>query len=193
VQRIHQEDACQALGRDPEGHAGRGKYEAYGGPALRDVAGVLGAWAGDRAAQLDRLASAVTFTVVIGNSDAHAKNLSFLHTVPGTIELAPLYDTVPTMMWPKLLTRAAMTINARRDLGLVTLDDVATEASRWGHDRARARRVAVETAERVQAAINDNVVDSGSKLGRLVADRARRLLDLAARPSDSTIDAGNSG
>lgn len=188
VERIHQEDACQALGRDPEPNGGRGKYEAYGGPALRDVAGLLGAWADDRAAQLDRLVSTTAFTVLIGNSDAHAKNVSLLHTAPGTIELAPLYDTVPTVLWPKLPTRAAMTINARRDLGLVTLDDVAAEASRWGHDSERARRVAVDTAVRVKAAVEDGVIDPGTPLGEFIAERVRRLLDLAARPADSIMD-----
>lgn len=34
VVRLHQEDSCQALGRDPEADRGRGKYEASGGPRL---------------------------------------------------------------------------------------------------------------------------------------------------------------
>jgi hypothetical protein len=52
----------------------------------------------------------VTFTVAIRNADAPGKNLSLLHPAPGIVSLAPLYDTVPTVMWRKLPARAAMWI-----------------------------------------------------------------------------------
>jgi serine/threonine-protein kinase HipA len=41
VKRIHQEDVCQALARDPDAARGRGKYEKYGGPSLMEVAELL--------------------------------------------------------------------------------------------------------------------------------------------------------
>src|SRR5581483_9097662 len=44
VARIHQEDVCQALARDPEAARGRGKYERFGGPSLVEVAGLLESW-----------------------------------------------------------------------------------------------------------------------------------------------------
>jgi drug/metabolite transporter (DMT)-like permease len=51
------------------------------------------------------------FTVVIGDADAHGKNVSLLHPTPGRISLAPLYDTVPTALWPSLRPTAAMLVN----------------------------------------------------------------------------------
>lgn len=47
VTRVHQEDACQALDRDPQAARGRGKYEAAGGPSLREVAALLDRFAAD--------------------------------------------------------------------------------------------------------------------------------------------------
>jgi hypothetical protein len=90
----------------------------------------------------------VTFTVVIGNADAHGKNLSLLHPTAGMVTLAPLYDTVPTAMWPRLGDRAAMTINSKSALAAVTLDDIVAEAARWSLDRPRRRNRCCRSAPR---------------------------------------------
>ena len=44
---------------------------------------------------LDALAGAMVFTVLIGNADAHAKNLSLLLDPPGTVRLAPCTTPCP--------------------------------------------------------------------------------------------------
>lgn len=158
VVRVHQEDGCQALGRDPEANRGRSRYEAAGGPSLTEIATRLDRWAADPLTELTRLVRVVTFTVAIGNADAHGKNLSLLHPAPGVVSLAPLYDTVPTVMWPKLPTCAAMRINARTTLATVTLDDIVAEASRWKLSAATARAAAVNTAEGLLAALDTTAV-----------------------------------
>lgn len=130
VHLIHQEDASQALDRDPGAARGKGKYEAAGGPALIELAGLLDRFAAHPLAELRRLVAAATFTVRIGYADAHRKNLSLLHEPPGVVRLAPLYDTVPTALSPNLPRRAAMTINNRGYLADVTIADIAAEATR---------------------------------------------------------------
>lgn len=175
VVRVHQEDACQALGRDPEANRGKGKYENDGGPSLVEIARVLGQWAARPDAEMERLVAAATFTVVIGNADAHGKNLSIVHPTPGEISLAPLYDTVPTALWSKLPDRAAMSINAKTALSAVTLDDIAAEAARWPFPAPRARTTAAETTERLLEALDDHEVPA--TLEQMIRDRARKLLD----------------
>ncbi|MEX2289769.1 MAG: HipA domain-containing protein [Mycobacteriales bacterium] len=141
--RVHQEDACQATGTDPDGARGRAKYEQHGGPTLKTIAGLLDAWGGNE--QMWALLDQVVLTVVIGNADAHAKNIALLHRAPGQVELSPAYDTVPTVLWPRIGTRAALSIGGCVDLPAVTVDDLVGEASRWGLSattaRARVRRV----------------------------------------------------
>ncbi|CAB4725644.1 unannotated protein [freshwater metagenome] len=83
---------------NPQSDQGRGKYERYGGPGLAKVAALLDRNALAPTRELTRLVQAVAFTVIIGNADAHAKNLSLLHAEPGVVELGPLYDTVPTAL-----------------------------------------------------------------------------------------------
>ena len=177
VHRIHQEDLLQAVGKDPADQHGRIKYQEHGGPGFRDIAALLLERAADPDAELHKLAGALAFTVLIGNSDAHAKNLSLLLDPPGTLRLAPLYDTVPTMLFPKLRVRCAMWVGGVYR----SLEDVTREAM----VRELAGRHAWKIPERRAAALIDewvhtivSVADDTTPTGRYVRHRAagiRRL------------------
>lgn len=176
VRRIHQEDFCQALAVDPRENRGRAKYERAGGPSLRQAAQLLDTYAADPAAELDRLSAAVVFTVLIGNADAHGKNLSLLHPDPERVSLAPLYDTVPTMLWPRLRSEAAMAIGGQPMLPDVGIADVIREAIRWPHPAERVARTAAETIETVLAAIGEELIPPDSEVAKLVRQRGESLL-----------------
>lgn len=181
VRRVHQEDLCQALGINPRDNRGRAKYERAGGPSLRQAAGLLDAYAADPQTELDHLAAAVAFTVLIGNADAHGKNLALLHSDPENVSLAPLYDTVPTVLWSRLRTEAAMAIGGQPMLPDVGLADIVREATRWPHPPERVERVATETIEAVLAAIEKEAIPPGSEVAKLVMKRGKRLLAKAPR------------
>jgi serine/threonine-protein kinase HipA len=174
VERIHQEDLCQALARSPDVARGRGKYQEAGGPSLREAAQLLDRYAARPQEQLDRLLAAVTFTVLIGNADAHGKNIALLHPTAETVELAPLYDTVPTALWPKLRRRGAMSIGGRWELDSIGIEHLLDEAASWRHDRGHARRIVTGTTERLRAAATE--LGSESAVRRYVTARAQRLL-----------------
>ena len=150
--RIHQEDACQALDRDPQAARGHGKYEDSGGPALRELAGLLDRYAELPIEELVQLVRVVTFTVIIGNSDAHGKNLALVHPTPGRIRLAPLYDTVPTAMWSQLRSRAAMTVDRMQTMSQITLENIQAEANAWRLDARRALGAATSVVDEILAA-----------------------------------------
>lgn len=175
VTRVHQEDVCQALGIDPVINQ-RAKYEAHGGPGFREVARLLDEYADDVESELDRLIRVVTFTVLIGNADAHGKNLSLLHRDPETVTLAPLYDTVPTALWPNLRSTGAMVIGAQPELADVTISAIGREARRWNHPENHAKQVAAELARNIQDALADGVIPEGHPTSRYVKKRAARLL-----------------
>lgn len=169
VERVHQEDACQALGRNPEAQRGRGKYEADGGPSFVEIAALLDRYAQDPLGEMTRLVSVVAFTVAIGNADAHGKNVAFLHDPPGAIRLAPLYDTVPTVLWPQLPERAAMLVNGRTNLAHVTFDDLVAEASRWRLEPARAEAAALTTLQQLRAAADTTELSAAPVAARVVS------------------------
>lgn len=102
--RLHQEDACQALGVPSER-----KYAAEGGPAFRDVFALTRSYSTLPGVDVLRLVDAAVFNLAIGNADAHGKNFSFLVQRAGA-RLAPFYDLLATTMWPELSPRSAMRI-----------------------------------------------------------------------------------
>ena len=87
VERIHQEDFCQATGVPPEK-----KYEEDG---LRYGESLNSAQSTAAADSLNEFLRAVTLNVIVGNGDAHAKNYS-LDELAGTLRLAPVYDVLST-------------------------------------------------------------------------------------------------
>lgn len=176
VSRMHQEDLCQAVGIDGADNRGRAKYQRRGGggPGWREAALLLEAHAEDAVGALTQLVSALTFTVAIGNADAHAKNLSFLHDTPTTIELAPLYDTTPTMLWPSLAPESALSVNGRHLLERLTLDDILAEAASWPWESSTAGETAVQTLRRLREAADTLGSD---RLATLVVARCEALLD----------------
>jgi len=86
VIRVHQEDACQALGIAPTS-----KYQNEGGPGPFDIIQLLRAYSTDREADVETFIGALGFNWLIAGTDAHAKNFSLLLS-GRRIRLAPLYD-----------------------------------------------------------------------------------------------------
>lgn len=174
VRRIHQEDACQALGINLGAGQGRGKYQTAGGPSYANIAELLRAHSArskDELAQLLRLAA---FTSIIGNADGHGKNISFLiDTDTGTITLAPAYDTVPTALWPELRNTQAMSAAGNYSIAS-SFDDLVTEGMSWGLTRGEAS----DTVEQLANAVAHAAADLGDRkdLVDLVAGRATALL-----------------
>ncbi len=108
IGRLHQEDFCQALGVPPDT-----KYESEGGPSLVQLFEALSR--GSRSPLPDKksLLEWVLFNVLIGNADAHAKNISLLYGGFGERtrpRLAPFYDLVCTQVYAQLSTRHAQKI-----------------------------------------------------------------------------------
>ena len=109
VRRLHQEDFCQALGYSPSQ-----KYQAEGGPGLKQCFHLLDQ---SEIPVLDKkaLLEWVLFNVIIGNADAHAKNLSILYQ-GASFSLAPLYDLLCTAVYPGLSSKLAMKIGGENRL-----------------------------------------------------------------------------
>jgi serine/threonine-protein kinase HipA len=151
IQRVHQEDACQALGINIDANQGRGKYERFGGPSFVQIADLLDRY-GDPTMDHRKLLRIVMFTAIIGNADAHGKNISVLiDTDTGHVALAPLYDTVPTVLWPQLRTESAMSVNG--SFGSPSLMDFAGEVGRWGMPSSVAEQVVEEMVVDIRNAV----------------------------------------
>jgi len=152
IERIHQEDGCQATATPPAQ-----KYEVQGGPSLLSLANVIRDF-GDPA-DLESLLARVTLNTAISNADAHAKNFSFLHDPSDPIvRLAPVYDLIATMELqpttddgrpipndPTMGQRVAGILDVRK----VTRQDLVDEGTHWKLRKQIAERVVDETIARV--------------------------------------------
>ena len=172
VVRVHQEDLAQAAGVDTRRNGRRAKYESHGGPGLLTAARLLRDGAEDVDAQLSLLVGAMVFTVLVGNGDAHAKNLSLLLDPAGTVQLAPLYDTVPTMLFPTLTVRCAMMVGGvHESLERVDRQALVREVEgrhHWGIPLDRAGALVDEWIDRV---VRSTVDDRVGEYVRRSADR----------------------
>jgi serine/threonine-protein kinase HipA len=104
VIRLHQEDFCQALGFLPDQ-----KYESEGGPSLSQCFELIAKASIRPAADRLALLKWVVFNVLIGNADAHAKNLAILLTERGPC-MAPFYDLICTKVYEGLTEKLSMKI-----------------------------------------------------------------------------------
>lgn len=109
ITRIHQEDFCQAMSIPPEL-----KYQQEGGPSILSCLSLIEKHSSQAALDKLKFLRAVIFNFLIGNSDAHGKNFSFLHEKNRT-KLAPLYDLISTTIYPQLDKNMAMKIGKVSD------------------------------------------------------------------------------
>ncbi len=141
--RIHQEDLCQALGLTPDF-----KYQREGWrlPSYRALAELLDKHSAQPG--LDRLAGAQAALLhfLVGNADAHAKNISLLH-VHGKVRLAPLYDVVSTAVYPALSTELSLGVGDELNPDTITSihwSDLADDFGLSPGAYVRVRRALVE-------------------------------------------------
>jgi serine/threonine-protein kinase HipA len=109
IERLHQEDFCQALGVEANL-----KYEESGGPRLSTIWHLLRNHSSAPAADGRQLLRWLAFNFLIGNADAHGKNLALLYNETGSVRLAPFYDLLCTTVYPELDQRLAMRLGGER-------------------------------------------------------------------------------
>jgi serine/threonine-protein kinase HipA len=109
IERLHQEDFCQALGVEVNL-----KYEESGGPSLADIWRLLRNHSAAPAVDGRQLLRWIGFNFLIGNADAHGKNIALLYGEDGSVRLAPFYDLLCTAVYPELDQRLALRLGGER-------------------------------------------------------------------------------
>ncbi|MHB8814165.1 MAG: type II toxin-antitoxin system HipA family toxin [Steroidobacteraceae bacterium] len=131
--RIHQEDMCQALGLMPTK-----KYQEDGGPGIPQITTLIRRVSASPEVDVERFLKANIFNWLIGGTDAHAKNYSFLVGAGDEMRLAPLYDLSSQLPYPKQIAqRLAMKIGDHYEFALVTPADWRTLARSCALDEER--------------------------------------------------------
>lgn len=177
VDRLHQEDFCQALNIVSEL-----KYQKEGGPSFKQCFALLRNVSTAPVIDLANLLDAVIFNYLVGNNDAHGKNFSLIYIGNGSaineIRLAPLYDVISTIYHPELNTDMAMKIGRAYSSANVTPRDFEQLALDVGLAKPLVRRrvpeLAAATIETLgKLRITDKVSEEVAGLIRKRCERAR--------------------
>lgn len=146
VQRIHQEDLCQALDLPPraKGERHRGVTTALLSEQLAAL-GVAGA---------DRFFEALVFNWAVGGSDAHAKNYSILLGRQRQV-MAPLYDLTSAFPFNPLEVHDEIPLMMRGAASGYELRDF-DDATVWQRT-AEMCRVSVDVAVEIMERITERV------------------------------------
>lgn len=178
IDRIHQEDAAQMLGLATEDPIRKFQY-GRSIPSLRGVAAILEREYAPRVPFL----ALTTFNVAIGNTDAHAKNISVLHYPDGALSLAPAYDVSPHRHYAFSGRRAAMDINGLDDIDAIAAEDLVAEGVGWGTRPTTVGSAVRDTLEALRDALADSDGTDGvdPAAHRSMTSRVSALL--AGRPA----------
>lgn len=158
--RFHQEDFCQALGISPIN-----KYEKEGGPRFQQCAETLRRHAAFPLIELQKLMQWGLFNLLVGNADAHGKNLSLLYDEQGGIRLAPFYDLVCTRNYKRIARDMAMGYGGMFDPDLVSSEHLDGFASDLGIRPHLAARALDDMMERVISGLGQVTTHFAERFG----------------------------
>jgi serine/threonine-protein kinase HipA len=183
MERLHQEDFCQALGVLPEM-----KYEQEGGPGFKACFDLVGEWSAEPILDSLNLLRWALFNFLIGNADSHAKNLSFLYQA-GSVRLAPFYDLLSTAVYERLNNNFAMRLGGRKDPRYLMSGDFSKFAIEAGVSLRIVKVQLLELCDRLEGEITPLMEYYGetyrdvvivSEIGRVVEQRMRKARSILA-------------
>jgi serine/threonine-protein kinase HipA len=165
VTLIHQEDAAQALGLDWVDD--QAKFQNPDAP--RDsrrpssyrIAELLGSLQGQGQPVADLLRR-LTFTVLLGDNDAHAKNFAILH-LPDRSILADVYDATPNLFQKDRVDyNLALAVDGSFDHRRISAAHLIREGERWNALRAgEAEQIVAATVADFAAALDQVAIPHG--------------------------------
>lgn len=152
IRRIHQEDMCQSLSCMPQL-----KYQNEGGPSAGDIFNLIQQRSSRPDQDRQRFLEALIFNWLIGGTDAHAKNYSFLIAGKGQVRLSPLYDISSCLPYPDKFPprkiRLAMKIGSYYQFFKISLRVWEQAAEEWNIDSATI----IQTIERMSQQVIDQL------------------------------------
>lgn len=146
ITRLHQEDMCQATGLRPAE-----KYR-IGRPSER-MARLLRQFTDSPRTEIERLLRHLAFRIVVGDEDGHGKNYSVLLN-EGAVTLAPMYDSLCTLVYPELSGKMAAPVGNQVNLAKINRAALVDEAKAMGIPQREAETGLDELSSALRTAID---------------------------------------
>ncbi len=155
LRRLHQEDACQALGFSPahkyeynEDHA-----DIKHGPGYKELATIIDKHSGVPVVDKMELLNRIFFNLIVGNNDFHGKNTSFIHTGDGLINLSPAYDIVCTEAYDDVNHDDAMRMGNAKNIKGASQEDLHAMLDQLGVNPKGSEKRMVSYCDRALSSI----------------------------------------
>lgn len=148
--RVGQEDFCQLMERSRQSHGEEFKYDS----SYEELGEALRRFCPAYAIESEKLFRQLVFGYLVGNGDAHLKNVSLLQTGSGDFVLSPAYDLVSSSL--HLPTESRLALDLFKDdeypqgvltHGFPTGGDFLELARRYGLREERALRTVTDSLE----------------------------------------------
>lgn len=172
--RLHQEDLLQAMSYHPSK-----KYQSDGGPSLKNVGALLGTLGlADRDAVRVAFFDAFAFNVLVGGTEAHAKNYSLLLRGP-RVAMAPLYDVASYALYLKQgeVVKTSMKVGAHWEVRDVTVQDWVSVGAALG----LGGEAALARVEKLRTDLPDAVMQAAGQAPQPFGREAHRVATAIAR------------
>lgn len=179
LRRIHQEDCCQALGLSPKDKYVPVKSPLGTDPSYRKIAALLSRFAENADIESAELLRQMTANLILGNTDAHAKNYALLYQVECIPTISPMYDVAPVFLVEPKAAHLSMRINGKILLDDVTPEDLVLEGASWGIPGLDARMVVAKAATDLLRGIGEadsRYPTAGERYSTTVTKRAKSVI-----------------
>lgn len=176
LERLHQEDFCQALNIPPEK-----KYQVEEGLSLKQCFDLLREVSTAPIIDIQHFLDAVIFNFLIGNHDAHGKNFSLVYDEGKELRtrLAPFYDLLSTVYYPDLSKKMAMKIGGEYESRKILPKNFERMAEEAGLAKPIVRQRVPELARLIMENLDKTKIDNKvvHKLAGLIRKHCEQALN----------------
>lgn len=175
IERVHQEDFCQALGVPSTK-----KYQNEEGPSLKQCFNLIREHSSIPVLDLEKLLDAVIFNFLIGNCDAHGKNFSILYLDQFQFQLAPLYDLICTLYYEDIEKKMAMKLGGEYEIYRVRPENFDKFADEVGLSKPEVRKRILKLSDAIMGVlpIMETQHQIQNEIARLIRNRCEHVATL---------------
>ncbi len=153
VERLHQEDFCQAMGISY-----KNKYQEEDGPSFKSSFEFIEAESSNTLEDIEQLLKWIVFNMCVGNCDHHGKNLSLLMTPERKWSLSPFYDLLCTRVYSSISKKQAMSVGGSFDGANLSKKNwlLLTQEIKYNYQNL-LREIALPIIDTIQIGIDQHV------------------------------------
>ena len=134
---------------------------------LRDCFRLVEEWSDEPLLDASNLLNWTIFNFIIGNADAHGKNLSFLYN-GGLVRVAPFYDLISTATYRRLNSKFAMKMGGKSDARYLPQNTLGDFAGDIGIDIRTVRAAFVMLMDTIETKSAQLAEEYRGRFGDLV-------------------------